>query len=298
MDVQMPVMDGFAATRVIRSESRFAELPVIAMTAHALKGDRERCLEAGMNDYVSKPIAEQKLHAALARWIRPAEKPAASPARQAPKENAWDTIPECIPGLDIDFGVRQFLGNTGLYRKVLQMALTNFTEARETLLSLLAEGDIVAAQRLSHTVKGVAGNIGATALFQAAGELDACLGREPYSGPDRLTEQFVEEISRVIASLTDLDLEPAHRQAGEEKVGNPDLEAVAKVIREMKGHLARNSSRANHCFLALKKLLSASPCQAVLDRLGNALYRLDSDIALSVLTELADALNISLQEGC
>jgi CheY-like chemotaxis protein/HPt (histidine-containing phosphotransfer) domain-containing protein len=298
MDVQMPVMDGFAATRLIRAERRFSELPVIAMTAHALKGDREKCLQAGMNDYVSKPIDEYELYAALTRWIQPTEKVASPPpAKPTLKEEAWDTPSERIPGLDFAFGLNQVLGNTGLYRKVLRLALANFSRAREAILSQLTAGDIEAARHLSHNVKGVAGNIGATDLCRAADELDGCLRKAPHTNRHQLTENFVREIGKVITSLTALDLESPVHNATKETKDTRDPAAVATVLREMKVYLDRNSSKANRSFLILKEMLNAPTYREMLAHLDDALYMLDSEKAQSVLIKLADMLNIPLLEN-
>jgi signal transduction histidine kinase/CheY-like chemotaxis protein/HPt (histidine-containing phosphotransfer) domain-containing protein len=298
MDVQMPVMDGFAATRLIRSERRFSELPVIAMTAHALKGDREKCLEAGMNDYVSKPIDEYELYTALTRWIQSAEKVAPPPSAKPPlREEAWDTPSGHIPGLDVAFGLNQVLGNTVLYRKVLRLALANFSRAREAILSQLTAGDIEAARHLSHNVKGVAGNIGATDLCRAADELDGCLRKAPHTNRRRLTENFVREIGKVITSLTALDLESAVHNATKETKDTRDPAAVATVLREMKVYLDRNSAKANRSFLILKEMLNAPTYREMLAHLDDALYMLDSEKAQSVLIKLADMLNIPLLEN-
>ncbi|MES1152188.1 MAG: response regulator, partial [Dongia sp.] len=121
MDMQMPVMDGVAATVEIRKLPRFAALPIVAMTANALSAERQRCLDAGMNDHLAKPIEPELLFAALGRWLKPRKDGAAAPAaRRANGADDVDLSDLAIDGLDVKLGLSRVLGKTKLYRDLLR----------------------------------------------------------------------------------------------------------------------------------------------------------------------------------
>jgi two-component system, sensor histidine kinase and response regulator len=162
MDVQMPVMDGLAATRAIRDAPRYGGLPIIAMTANAMVEDRERCLEAGMNDHVAKPVEPAKWKPALSRWLD-TPTPAATPPAAAS-----DAAPPAIAGIDTVAGLRRMAGNAAAYLALLRRFAERHAAAREAIAAALAAGDAAAAERLAHTLRGVAGNIGAEGLAAAA----------------------------------------------------------------------------------------------------------------------------------
>jgi CheY-like chemotaxis protein/HPt (histidine-containing phosphotransfer) domain-containing protein len=180
MDVQMPVMDGLTATRRIRAMPAGAELPIVALTAHALAEDRDRCLAAGMNDYLTKPIDPDRLLATLGQWIAPAAAAVKTrlPVRTADRAAA---LPVSEPGatdspaLDVTAALQRLGGNEPLLRSVAAEFARDYAGAGATIDRLLAAGDIDKARRLAHTIKGVAGNISANPLAVAARDLEAAL---------------------------------------------------------------------------------------------------------------------------
>lgn len=181
----MPLMDGYTATRKIREIPRFADLPIIALTANVMSGDRDRALEAGMNDHLGKPIDRNALFAALVRWVRPAAPLVAPAGVESPPEiitqDALEParrhhtgLPE-LPGLDMDAGLTIASGKPDFYRRLLLRFRDSQRVFGERFAVALADGDVEAATRVAHSLKGVAANVGATGVQQAAEVLEkAC----------------------------------------------------------------------------------------------------------------------------
>ena len=206
MDVQMPEMDGYQATKTIRSDPRFASLPIIAMTAHATIEERQKCLDAGMNGHVSKPIDPAALFETVESFVRfvaarvqgPAV-PAAEPAPAAVSDG--DELP-AVPGLNVADGLGRVAGNTKLYRKLLHRFATTEADAAERIASALAEQDRALAERLAHTVKGVAGNIGAAAVQKAAADLEKAIkGSAPAADIEAARASLEECLAPLIHGL-------------------------------------------------------------------------------------------------
>jgi signal transduction histidine kinase/DNA-binding response OmpR family regulator len=195
MDLQMPEMDGYQATERLRSDARFQALPIIAMTAHATSEERRRCREAGMNDHVAKPIDPENLFETVSRFYhRPADAAAAPPAPTVPAE--LPAVPE-VTGLDTSDGLRRVGGNRKLYAKLLeQFAEQQGAAAREISAAIDGNNPVVAAAT-AHTLKGIAGNLGARPVSAAAGVVEK-----------RIREQAgAAEIQSAVRALTDV-LEP------------------------------------------------------------------------------------------
>lgn len=198
MDVQMPVMDGLEATRRLRAAGHV--MPVIAMTAHAAPSDREISLVAGMNDHLTKPLSPDRLRRMLTDWLPGAEtsgpRPAAleipSPVEAAvplvsakPASHEAGLLPSELPGINIEAGLAAVGGNGQLYAHLLDKFAARYATAREDITAALRQGDAKTAVRLAHTIKGVAANLGASSLTEAAGLLEKHLlrdlmGAEPY----------------------------------------------------------------------------------------------------------------------
>ena len=186
MDLQMPEMDGFTATKLLRADARFQSLPIIAMTAHALVEERQRCLEAGMNDHVSKPIDPDALFATLARWTKRSSSNGAKPEQKAPAPAV--VVPE-IEGVDTESGLRRVADNKQLYRSLLGQFAEKQGEAGARMVTAVEKGDPKLAQQIAHTVKGVAGNLGITKVQFAAANIERAF-REQEGAVPSLLEDF------------------------------------------------------------------------------------------------------------
>jgi two-component system sensor histidine kinase/response regulator len=203
MDLQMPVMDGYEATRIIRSDSQFDDLPIIAMTAHAMNDVRESCLYAGMNGFVTKPIDVDELLASLIGSIKPELcKPADLYAEKA-NEQKEALLPESLPGIDMQQGLKNVVGNMQLFRDMLVKFHQSFSDAEGRLSELLQAGDVDSALQLLHRMKGVAANLAMAELKSCIVALEQVLNTKPEYQPDLLTD-FVRAQNRVLDAVGQL----------------------------------------------------------------------------------------------
>ncbi|HHP5492651.1 TPA: response regulator [Aeromonas veronii] len=197
MDCQMSVMDGYTATRLIRANPRWSGLPIIAMTANTMAGDKEKVLAAGMNDHIAKPLNVEQMFATLVHWIRPRHTvagPIAAP--QATSADDWADL----PGLDVPAGLAVMNGDHALYRKMLR----RFAESQEAFAQAHAGGDYGTALRLAHTLKGNAGSIGAQSVQQAAAKLESACQEHADSAIDQCLQALLEVQQPLLASLQEL----------------------------------------------------------------------------------------------
>jgi two-component system, sensor histidine kinase and response regulator len=270
MDVQMPVMDGYTATGVIRRDERFRDLPIIAMTAHAMAGDQEKSTTAGMNDHVTKPIDPDRLFATLAKWISAGKAP-------GPEMHVHEKVPEAavagarsdsagpcpvddpalpeVAGLDTTGGLLRVAGNKRLYRKLVLQFAEEYAEAAEVVGQALAAGDPATAGRMAHTVKGVAGNLGAGSVQTAAAELEKAI-REGL-GPEsieslrtRLAEVLVPLAERLRTALTEAPTVLPSRP-----VPAVDPARMKAAVAEMMKYLSDFDAAAGDCLEANRELL-------------------------------------------
>ena len=195
MDVQMPEMDGLEATAAIRKMERdggMEGIPIIAMTAHAMKGDRERCIEAGMDDYVSKPISSEALLKAIQRLI-PSEAPPESPS--APAEPPNDLV-------DRDTLLASFDHDWGFFKDCVHMFREDYPAMLRAIQDTIAAGDAPGLRRSAHALKGMVGNFGARAIARTAFVLEEMGRREELSEGDITYRQLADEVSGLERTLT------------------------------------------------------------------------------------------------
>ncbi len=223
MDMQMPVMDGVTATIEIRKTIAADTLPIVAMTANAMQSDRERCLAAGMQDFVTKPIEPDDLWQALIQWVPPRAQPpseavasavARPPARAAKAPSAAEVpLPDHIEGLDVALGLKRVLGKRPMYLGMLRKFVAGQRGAVDAVRAALDAGDRAAAERLAHTTKGVCGNIGASQAQALAGELEhAVKTSEPRAALDAHCEALRATLEPLVTALADwLPPDPAQQ---------------------------------------------------------------------------------------
>lgn len=275
MDMQMPVMDGMTATRLLRSQPQYAGLPILAMTANALQSDREKCLASGMNAHLPKPIESDELWRALLRWIRPHEgigistantthttaenlKQPAHPATAASTE----TLPQDIAGLDTITGLRRVLGKRTLYLSLLRKFVAGQRDFAVQFEQAIANGDAGTAERIAHTLKGVSGNIGATGLQTLAGDLETSV-RECRKTHRPLTQaEMATPLAAVLTTLTDL-LAALTAQLPDNTVQAQATQAIDRtklreVCQRLQSLLAQDDPEAGEVFADHAEMLKAA----------------------------------------
>jgi CheY-like chemotaxis protein len=308
MDIQMPEMDGYQASRTIRQDPRHRALPIIAMTAHALKGDREKCLEAGMNDYVTKPVNGEELLAVLSQWMSP-EPVADGEAGKggAERETGSSTSPRPpalpqVPGIDFSTGIDRLGGNRPLFMKLLTSFADDHRNIGASVREALRRGDIRKAIQEAHTLKGVAGNLSADALAHAAARLESDLRKSGRAAPE-LLEAFETALHQVLGGIR-------HLKQREEASGGPDgpekKDRAAGVndpgLREQVNRLDRqllaNDLEAEETVKALMPLLEpGSEGEAILSRIEGYIEGLDFSGARQEVAEMVRVLSAGLEES-
>lgn len=202
MDIQMPVMDGYSATKIIRKLEGYSDLPIIAMTANAMASDIEQSRQAGMNDHVSKPINVAEMFCTMAQWIRPKEPLSDTVVNKTndPHQEGWSV--QSIPGIDTSAGLAVSQGNFKLYKKLLQKFMETQNDFSAQFRKAWQSEDPDAAMRVAHTLKGVAGNIGATEIQAAANKLEsACKKRSNRDEIKELLDKVENALQLVLENL-------------------------------------------------------------------------------------------------
>jgi two-component system sensor histidine kinase/response regulator len=298
MDIQMPEMGGVEATRKIRKHERFKDLPIIAMTAHAMAGDREKSLEGGMNDHVTKPIDPDQLFSALARWVKPGDReaPVTGDSAVSSKEGQEDTLAAALPGISVESGLARVGGNQALYRKLLSRFRDSQETAVEDIQAALGAGDVETATRLAHTVKGVAGNLGAEALYRAAAALEKAIKEGQKETVEHSIEELEAHLQVVLGGIQTL-------KGGEHRSSEPeapaaevtgDTAAVKPLLTESAGLLESDLVEASARLESLGEHLRHSNLEEAFKRLEKQMDAFDTDGALKSLETMAEALGLSL----
>jgi signal transduction histidine kinase/DNA-binding response OmpR family regulator/HPt (histidine-containing phosphotransfer) domain-containing protein len=291
MDLQMPEMDGYAATRLLRSNPRFHKIPIIALTAHAVAQERQRCLEAGMNDHVSKPIDPDAFLATIARWTKTPPQQSGAVETPSPKPAVVAGLPE-IAGVNINHGLQRVAGNHRLYRDLLQQFAAKESSASEQISAALRAGDRKLAERIAHTVAGVAGNIGIPGVHATAGRLERALGEEQAS-----VAALLDEFGAVLSAQVHAIEQALHSAAGEieEPPSSPfDQVSACAAIVQLRALLESSDGNAGEAFRAVNTAVASVVEKPQLEALRNSIDNFEFETAL---LKLEDISNLCAQNG-
>lgn len=284
MDCQMPVLDGYEATRRLRSQEQFRNLPILAMTANAMAGDREKVLDVGMDDHISKPINVSEMFITMAKWITP------SHPIEATTIEKTDTDEEQFPklaGIDTRIGLATTQRNSKLYRKLLLKFRDSHRNFESKFSAALASEDDGEATREAHTLKGVAGNIGAKGVQIAAKALEmACRQRKEVEALKPLVQRVIDELTFVIDGLALLDAGDP-KSASEEPVDPKKVKILLDQLREL---LKDDDTDAADVIDELQSLSGHGIDMQLLHGLASAVGDYDFEAAIPYLSQLEDKL--------
>jgi signal transduction histidine kinase/DNA-binding response OmpR family regulator/HPt (histidine-containing phosphotransfer) domain-containing protein len=333
MDLEMPLLDGHAATRRLRQDKAFDAVPVVAMTAHALPDIRERCLAEGMQDYLTKPVEPERLYAVLARWLgiarlAPAQMPSPDPtlapgaaqryraagaAAGAPGAAPQAVVPQ-LEGIDATRGLHCVAGNAALYLQLLDSFRQNQRNAAEDLHAAVARGDAAAAGAAAHSLRGIAGNLGATVLERSARDLEAVLARcaparppsdapaQPATAPAAPIDlpaivPMLAAVERALAGVIHaLDFHflsiPPIRPAGTGDVAaSSDAADAITALRKLQSLLAEFSGDSTDYFDSARPALATLLSAATMDRLAGHMAHYDFAAASQLLAAAVQQLD-------
>ncbi|MBW2584039.1 MAG: response regulator, partial [Deltaproteobacteria bacterium] len=306
MDVQMPVMDGYTATKTIRKweggmrNKGKAQIPIIAMTAHAMAGDEDKSLQAGMNGHVTKPIDPDQLFATLQKWIQPSENRVQVQQPEVPLESLEsdqaeldeEELPESLPGFDLPDGLKRLQGNKRLYRKLLLNFATDYFEAANDIRIAIDSKDFERTHSLVHNLKGLAGNLAATDLQAAAVNLEKLVkGVEKKTPPARELNLEFSDLQNALNQA----LESAQSLAStEENVCKLSDEEISDIPAEIAQDIAKRSRDAAEMGDVMTLNAIAEEIKARSDScipLGKQIIQMAEDFDFDGILKLADELD-------
>ncbi|QPR55972.1 ATP-binding protein [Aeromonas allosaccharophila] len=282
MDCQMPVMDGYTATRLIRTDPALAGIPIIAMTASTMAGDKEKALAAGMNDHIAKPLNMPLLLATLSHWITPARPLAAASNLQV----ADDATPwQGVPGLDVQRGMAVMGGDSALYRNMLQRFWQGQLGFAASFHSAWASDDKVTARRLAHTLKGSASTIGAIGVATQAALLERAGEEGDDAGVATRLPSLMAELTPLLSGLEAALADPSVTVAAPRGI---DAEMLAAQLQQLGDLLAQSDAQALALCQQIEADLvgSASPLRAAFQEVSQAVNEFEFDQALQLLESL------------
>jgi two-component system sensor histidine kinase/response regulator len=305
MDMQMPVMDGLTATRLLRETLSAQVLPIVAMTANAMKVDRDRCLQAGMNAVVTKPISPEALWQALVKWIKPRPGLGVRPVEQGTDGGTWgapaaaiapDAVAEMatpdmeqtllslrqIEVLELDLGLSHINQNADLYRSILIKFVASQADAASHMAECITHADTATAERMAHTLKGLAGNLGATLLQTSAEQLETALREQvPPEQVQQALEHSAAALQTLIRALHNVPhLLPAPQPVLAGITAAQRLQALA-LTEQIKGLLQEDDARAQELWESHATVLAAVHARA--QDIERAISAFDFETALDLL---------------
>lgn len=289
MDVQMPGMNGYETTRIIRSIPGLSTLPIIAMTANAMVSDRKDAQRAGMSDHLAKPINVEEMFSVVRQWVgfphnaEPEREPAGAPVTGLPDE---------LPGINVRQGLSRAIGQLDLYLQLLRDVATNNRGDAELIVAALKSGDGRGALDLIHTLRGLAGNLGINRVAEATGALEGAIRLEDSAHYQGLADELSLSLREAVDSIGALVLLAADTKTNDGVGEDEDREAASAVVHTLETELKRNDTNALVTFDRLMHLTeNRTPA---LEPLEAAIQALDFEQALVELERLVPELGIQL----
>ncbi|MTI14105.1 PAS domain S-box protein [Sansalvadorimonas verongulae] len=288
MDIQMPEMDGYRAARAVRQLPDRLHLPVVAMTAHAMAEDRNRCIAAGMNDHISKPLVVEHLHSVLAKYLPVVTNDVVAPAPAKQAKAVASGLPE-ISGVSIRKGLKHLMGDEKLYRQLLFRFRQDNQEMGDSVRKALVMGDLHELRFLAHTVKGVAGNLGMEVLESIASTVERLASQERKDELGEPVEKLVGTLGDILSGLQALsdpddDSYSDGNNNGEGSAGS-SADKIA-LLKQLQSQLLEGDFEASETFTSLKQVLTDQAYKTHLKSIQEHIERFDYDAAARAVEEL------------
>jgi signal transduction histidine kinase/DNA-binding response OmpR family regulator/purine-cytosine permease-like protein/HPt (histidine-containing phosphotransfer) domain-containing protein len=285
MDCQMPVMDGYQATQLLRQRPALDAIPVIAMTADVMDDDRDKATRAGMVDHIAKPLNVGQMFATLARWVTPRAETTSIALEPgvAPTPDVAATLP-MIDGLDSRRGLATVMGDHTLYARQLQRFYINYRDFATEFARALSNSDATAATRAAHNLRSIAGNLGATGVQGAAGRLEkACKISADSDQINALLQDVLKGLQPILAGLKDFAPEEDRLTTGS-ATGNS--ERTLELMLTLATQLAHGSAEASDTMADLMALAQPAEVLQALKQIARRIDEFDFEAAESMLTAL------------
>ncbi len=302
MDLQMPVMDGYSATRRIREQKpELSKLPIIAMTAHARVEDRNKCLDIGMNDHVTKPIDFNQMLNCLIKWIPPGDREISTELsiETFEQNKSEDLLLPDLAGIDMSDGLLRSSGNKRLFKRLLFNFKKNFAFIDKKIQKALDDNNIKNALQITHAIKGVSGNIGAVDLFSEIQKLESSMKQGNTADVSLLLDSMAEELNRVMVSIGKFEESETQKAETKNMLSAKDVKLDTESLRSSFNHLYQLlldcNIKAGSDFVPIKETLqNISDIQKYLEQLEEHIQQYDFDYAIEDLINIAQCMNISL----
>ena len=303
MDVQMPVMDGLSAAKKIRElTSEKSNIPIIAVTAHAMAGDREKSIQAGMNDHVNKPLDPEELLAVLVKWIKPIDRQLPEKTKRLKSKDVRlknkISLPH-LPQFDIKAALARLGGSRNAFVRLVNKFAVGHLNAVDDIAAGLKAGSTKKALKLTHTLKGVAGNIGAVDLHKLTIHLEQAIKKgmpkEIESQLD-LTRNSLGQVLSAIKQINEITAKDMHSKIAAEQGHAPlDADKITFALAKMKQLLESKSFRAGQHLESLFELLKGIKVQKELNALEQLVTQYKFKGALVVIDSITKIFQASLQ---
>ncbi len=289
MDLQMPVMDGYTSTIEIRKLKDYDTLPIVAMTADAMTGIKEKCLQIGMQGFISKPINPDDVFKSLTNWIdsdKVSRKQKEIKTAKVQKQEKVN-LPN-LKNVNISEGVHRLSGNKKLYANLIEKFYKNNFDVIDSIHASIRNENLEETIRLAHTIKGVAGNLGMNNLYEISRQLEEELKKNNNS--DGTLKLFEEETESILSEIKNwIDSKEVKNEKIEE--GDLDEKKLNSLIKELRKMLEENSFSSQKKLNKILELKGISNFQTLLNQISEFIENFDFDSALKLLNELSLKVN-------
>jgi len=301
MDIQMPVMDGYTATKEIRKDENNVNLPIIAMTANAMSGDREKCLAAGMNDHLPKPINPQDVYKTLAQWIKPTGKVLSDVKSSQIEHDEGDLVERPnLPEFDVNTALARMAGNVKAYRNTLKKVASSEVDAVTRIRAAVNTQDYQTALIAAHTLKGVSATIGANFVVPPAEKLELLLSEKVDKGKALVVNELEALFLACEVKLTQMVVTIENDQLTQKNHENKqsfNAEEIVKLFIDLKEKIDCFDSSASDVLQNILTFVDEDDLSNTASELNQALETYDFDSAERLLITFEQEMEQLAEQG-